>query len=190
MRIIIPIASAMAVVLASGTLTACRDKGPVYNTNHPEQGEIVLTTDWSERGEGIDTPGRYVVRVDGDDADLSTFTTDTNVLPELLGPGKHRLSLWNDVPGIVVRGNTATVETTTVSRTGEPPLGRNDFLDGEVGWFFSTAMDVEIEPDMVHNVTAVMHQRVRELTLVLEPTGGSADGIESITAMVSGWRAR
>ena len=46
--------------------------------------------------------------------------------------------------------------------------------------------EVAIEADTDYELTAVMRQQVRELTLVVEPTGDAADRIESIEGSLSG----
>ena len=43
-----------------------------------------------------------------------------------------------------------------------------------------------VEADTDHELTAAMHQQVRQLTLVIEPTGDAADRIESIEGCLSG----
>ena len=45
---------------------------------------------------------------------------------------------------------------------------------------------VTVEADTDYELTAVMHQQVRQLTLVIEPTGDAADRIESIEGALSG----
>ena len=166
------------ILIAAGAilLTACNVKDPIYETAHPEHGRITLTTDWSGRGDGIDIPDSHHVRANGDETGKQTFTAHTNDHPELFDPGTHRLHLWHDAAGITVSGNTASVAS--VTRVGG--------IHASPDWFFSAAVDVEIEADKVHPVTAVMQQQVGELTLVVEPTGSTAEGIESITGTLSG----
>ena len=43
-----------------------------------------------------------------------------------------------------------------------------------------------VEADTDYELTAAMHQQVRQLTLVIEPTGDAADRIESIEGSLSG----
>jgi hypothetical protein len=165
-------------IIAAGAilLTACNVEDPIHETAHPGHGRITLTADWSERGGGIDIPGSHHVRANGDETGKQTFTAHTNDHPELFTPGSHRLHLWHDAAGITVSGNTASVAS--VTRAG----GINPSPD----WFFSAALDIEIEADKVHPVTAAMEQQVRQLTLVIEPTGGATDRVESITGTLSG----
>ena len=46
--------------------------------------------------------------------------------------------------------------------------------------------EVTIEADTDHELTVAMHQQVRRLTLVIEPTGDAAGRIESIEGSLSG----
>ena len=46
--------------------------------------------------------------------------------------------------------------------------------------------EVTIEADTDYELTAVMHQQVRELNIIIEPTGDAKDRIESIEGHLSG----
>ena len=54
------------------------------------------------------------------------------------------------------------------------------------GWLMTSVQEVTIEADTDHELTAAMHHQVRQLTLVIEPTGDAADRIESIEDCLSG----
>lgn len=41
-------------------LAGCDVKDPIYNTPHPDKGAIVITADWTRRGEGIAAPAEYI----------------------------------------------------------------------------------------------------------------------------------
>lgn len=148
-------------------LSSCDVKDPIYNTDHPDNGKITLTTDWSARGTGIDVPATYRVRM-GDF--IETFSQPINSPENRIEPGEYSLRVYNEPGNPAVSGTTATA----------------DYADGILGWLFTSAQNVEIEADSHHNFTAAMRQQVRELTLVIEPTGGSTGRIESITASLSG----
>ena len=47
-------------------------------------------------------------------------------------------------------------------------------------------MDAVIEKDTEYELTAAMQQQVRQLTLVIEPTGGTTDRIEGVEGYFSG----
>ena len=52
-------------VWATLFLAGCDVKDPIYNTPHPDKGAIVITADWTQRGEGIATPSEYITEAAG-----------------------------------------------------------------------------------------------------------------------------
>lgn len=156
----------------------CDVKDPIYNTPHPEKGTITLTTDWSGVGEGLAAPASYTVAADGYTATLSGAV---NLLDYLFAPGKYSVFAYNAPEHIAVSGATASVAAAT------PPAGQpGAFVHPTPGWLFASATDALIEADTDHTLTAVMQQQVRELTLIIEPTGETAGSVESITGTLSG----
>ncbi|MDR2890096.1 MAG: FimB/Mfa2 family fimbrial subunit [Alistipes sp.] len=170
--------TAAATVVA--LLAGCNFFEPIYDTPHPDHGRVTLTTDWSERGEDVEIPDAWHVRVNGDDATRQTFARASVELPDLFAPETHRLHLWHDAPGITMSGNVASVEAVILNRAAPRTVS------ADPGWFFSDAVGIEIEKDKVHELTVTMHQQVRRLTLVVEPTGDAAERVESISATLSG----
>ena len=59
-------------------------------------------------------------------------------------------------------------------------------INNAPGWLMTSVQEVSIEADTDYELTAAMHQQVRQLTLVIEPTGDAADRIESIEGSLSG----
>lgn len=159
--------SLLVISVAALSLASCDVKDPIYNTDHPDHGTITLTTDWSAGGTGIDIPATYRVRM-GDFNE--TFTQPVNSPEDWFEPGDYNLLVYNEPGNPTVNGTTATA----------------NYSAGALGWLFTSAQSVAIEADNHHNITAVMRQQVRELTLVIEPTGGSSGRIENITASLSG----
>lgn len=158
------------LIAASGAallLWSCDVKDPIYETDYPEQGKITLTTDWTNRTSGIDVPASYTVKA-GDYA--ATLTGATNTVANLFDPGNYSLYVYNTADNIAISGTTITA----------------NYSAGALDWMFTCNMDVAIEKDKMHELTAVMTQQVRQLALVIEPTGGATDRIESITATLRG----
>jgi hypothetical protein len=89
--------------------------------------------------------------------------------------------VWNPAEGITVSGTTATIAAATGNRAGT-----DAFVDNAPGWFFTHTEQVSIEKDKDYPLTAAMKQQVRELTLVIEPTGDAADRITEIVAHLTG----
>lgn len=159
-------------------LTGCDTKDPIHNTPHPDYGTITLTTDWSGIGEGLTPPTGYTVTA----ADYSaTLSGATNLLDHLFKPGDCHINVYNTPEQITVIGSTATVAEAAGNADGAPKLVHNT-----PGWLFTSTMDVAIDADKDYAFTATMQQQVRQLTLIIEPTGDTADKIESITGTLSG----
>ena len=169
----IPILAAAAAAL----LAASCVKDTLYNTPHPDHGKIAVTADWSARGEGIDIPATWTVTM-GDYT--GTETSATHAPDHLFAPGSYTLVAWNPAEGITVSGTTATVAPASGNQT------TGAFIDNTPGWFFTYTEQVSIEKDKDYPLTAAMKQQVRELTLVVEPTGDAAGRITEIVAHLTG----
>ena len=149
-------------------------KDELHDTPHPDTGSIAVTADWTDRGEGVDIPASWHI-VMGDYTGTETGATHS---PDyLFNPGSYTLAVYNPADGITVSGTTATVVQ---------EAGNGAYISNTPGWLFTSVQEVEIEADTDYSLTAVMHQQVRELTLVIEPTGDAAERIESIEGTLSG----
>lgn len=153
------------------TLGGCV-KDELHDTPHPDTGSIAVTADWTGRGEGVDIPAEWTVTMGGY---TGTETGATHSPDYLFAPGSYTLAVYNPADGITVSGTTAAVAAAD-----------GGFIVNTPGWLFTSVQEVEIEADTDYSLTAVMHQQVRELTLVIEPTGDAADRIESIGGTLSG----
>ncbi len=153
------------------TLGGCV-KDELHDTPHPDTGSIAVTADWTGRGEGVDIPAEWTVTMGGY---TGTETGATHSPDYLFAPGSYTLAVYNPADGITVSGTTATVAAADGGCIVNTP-----------GWFFTSVQEVEIAADTDYSLTAAMHQQVRELTLVIEPTGDAADRIGSITGTLSG----
>ena len=153
------------------TLGGCV-KDELHDTPHPDTGKITVTADWADRGEGVDIPASWHI-VMGDYTGTETGATHSS--DHLFSPGNYTLAAYNIPEGITVSGTTAAVAAAD-----------GGFIVNTPGWLFTSVQEVEIEADTDYSLTAVMHQQVRELTLVIEPTGDAAERIESIEGTLSG----
>ena len=120
-------------------------KDELHDTPHPEKGKITVTADWSDRGDGVDIPAEWTVAM-GDYT--GTETGEAHAPDYLFEPGGYTLAAYNTPEGISIDGTTATI-------TGTP------------GWLLTAVQEVTVEADTDYELTAVMHQQVRQLTLVL-----------------------
>ena len=159
-------------------LVGCDVKDPIYDTPHPEKGAVTLTTDWSKLGDGLTAPESYTVVAAGY---TGTLSGTVNKLDYLFDPSEIRISVYNTAEHISINGTTATVAMASGN-----VVGVGSFIQNTPGWLFTSTAEMMIEKDKEHFHTAVMQQQVRELTLIIEPTGETTDRIESITGTLSG----
>ena len=162
--------------MAAAVLLSSCVKDTLYDTPHPDHGMIAVTADWSARGTGIDIPATWTVSM-GDYT--GTETGATHAPDYLFNPGDYTLAAYSTPENITISGSTATVAPTAGDGTGS-------FISNAPGWLFTSVQEVTIEADTDYDLTAAMHQQVRQLTLVIEPTGDAADRIESIEGALSG----
>ena len=159
---------AAALTLAA---TSCV-KDELHDTPHPDYGKITVTADWSDRGGGADIPAEWTVTM-GDYT--GTETGETHSPDYLFKPGGYTLAAYNIPEGITISGTMATVAAADGGCIVNTP-----------GWLFTSVQEVAIEADTDYSLTAVMRQQVRQLTLMIEPTGDAAERIESIEGTLSG----
>ena len=160
----------MAAALTLAATSCVKDE--LHDTPHPDYGKITVTADWSDRGEGVDIPAEWTVTM-GDYTGTETGATHS---PDyLFSPGNYTLAAYNTPEGITVSGTMATVAAADGGCIVNTP-----------GWLFSSVQEVAIEADTDYELTAVMRQQVRQLTLMIEPTGDAANRIESIVGTLSG----
>ena len=153
------------------TLGGCV-KDELHDTPHPDTGKVTVTADWSDRGEGVDIPAEWTVTMGGY---TGTETGATHSPDYLFNPGSYTLAVYNPADGITVSGMTAAVAAADGGCIVNTP-----------GWLFTSVQEVEIEADTDYSLTAAMKQQVRELTLVVEPTGDAAGRITEIVAHLTG----
>lgn len=165
----------MAVAAIALSLTSCV-KDDLYDTPHPDYGRIIVSADWTERGEGVPAPEKWVISIGDYTAEE---TGSTHEAERLFGPGDYRLITYNCADGITVAGTTATVSAASGERG-------NVFISGSPDWFFANVQEITVEKDREYAFTAAMHQQVRQLTLIIEPVGNTAAAIENIAGSLSG----
>ena len=177
---------AAALLLAA---TSCV-KDELHDTPHPDTGKITVTADWTDRGDGVDIPAEWTVTMGGY---TGTETGETHAPDYLFNPGSYTLAAYNTPENITVSGTTATVAPDSKVRVGQKeefqglqvPFSAT-LISNAPGWLFTSVQEVTIDADTDHELTVAMHQQVRQLTLVIEPTGDAADRIESIEGSLSG----
>lgn len=173
----------MLAAAAAALLAVSCVKNKLFDTPHPDHGTITVLADWSARGQGIDIPATWSVSV-GDYTGTETGATHTP--DRLFEPGPYSLTVWNPADGIAVSGTTATVAPTFIVHSTRVPEETGGLIISDPGWFFTHTQQVTIEKDRDHLFVAPMQQQVRELTLVIEPSGDAAGRITKIAAELSG----
>ena len=166
--------SLLAAALLLSATSCVKDE--LHDTPHPDTGKITVTADWTDRGDGVDIPAEWTVTMDGY---TGTETGETHAPDYLFNPGNYTLAAYNTPENITVSGTTATVAKAHGDAT-------DLFISDAPGWLMTSVQEVTIEADTDYELTAVMHQQVRQLTLVIEPTGDAKDRIESIEGHLSG----
>lgn len=152
-------------------LSGC-GKDDRYNTLHPDQGAVVVTTDWSDCSSDAVLPDRYVLRIGDMEQEVSG---EMNVFNALFYPGRQDLQVFHWAEGITINENIATVNTLT-----------DGTLDPMPGYLFSGREDLEIVKDDTLRVIVPMRQHIRSLTLTLKLTPGDEVRIAGTAAILTG----
>lgn len=162
-----------ALMLGACLLITSCVKDDLYNTPHPMQGAVKITTDWSARSTESVLPTDYTLRIS--EQEEQPVSEATNVFHSLLTPGEYDLLVHNSPAGMTVSGTTATV---------------NSLSDGTLeplpGYLFSAAQTLNVLKDDTLRTTVKMQQRTRQLTLVLKLKDGDHDRILSTEATLTG----
>ncbi|GHT20150.1 hypothetical protein AGMMS4957_06180 [Bacteroidia bacterium] len=162
---------ALSPLLLSGCDdTSVPEEPEVSVCPEPVVWEITLTTDWTDRTEGIAVPDSYTVVID--DNQSLNYTAPTNPLP-LLSEGTYPMLVYNTAEKITVSGTTATVATA------------GDTVDSTPGWFFASTPEIVVA-DRDSSITVAVQQQIRQLTIELTVTEGDATRITGTTATLSG----
>ena len=174
---------AAALLLAASSCV----KDELHDTPHPDTGKITVTADWNDRGDGVDIPAEWTVKM----GDYSGTETGTTHAPDyLFAPGNYTLAAYNTPENITISGTIATLAPDSKARVGQSVTQKLPFsatlISNAPGWLLTSVQEVTVEADTDYDLTAAMHQQVRQLTLVIEPTGDAADRIENIEGSLSG----
>ncbi|WP_448778699.1 FimB/Mfa2 family fimbrial subunit [Bacteroides congonensis] len=153
-------------------------KDDIYNTPHPAQGAVVITTDWSARAEQAVQPISYTLRLSGQSgqSDEQSVKGNTNLFHSLLAPAAYGLLVYNTPEAVTVSGDIARVAST----------GHGNSIESLPGYLFSATQTLDVVKDDTLFVTVGMRQRIRQLTLVLKLKEGDHDRITGLDATLSG----
>lgn len=152
---------------------SCDVKDPIYNTPHPNHGIVMGLTEWSQRGEGVEVPAKYLVEVSGT---TNTATATTFIMPGLFEPGNVEVLAYNLPAGVSANGGIATVSIGT----------DGTLLVPNAGVLFSGVATAHVVADDTTRVTLAMQQRMREMRFTLTVTDGDPERITAIEARLDG----
>ena len=133
---------------------------------------VRLTTDWSDRGEGVDLPSHYTVRTG--EWCLHEISEKTFVIPHAFQPGPHSIYIYNPAGNITVDGTTASLDV------------EDAYMKTSPGWFFTSAFHLTVEKGKSYSISSVMQQRIKELRFVLFAKADVADRVSYIEASFNG----
>jgi len=141
---------------------------PIYDYDYYDYGKIgSLITDWTERGDDVEIPESYLVKI-GDYLNILYGTS--NSIDKSFLAGKHIINIWNKTDHIAVSDMIAIA----------------DYTAGKLGWFFTGRKEVKIEIERKHSVVVFMQQQVRQLTFELEIADDVKYRLTGIVATLSG----
>jgi hypothetical protein len=135
-------------------LSGCEDE--VFNTSHPDEGGMILTTEWSQDENAV--PPAYLARTvsrEGTVSDFDNLSGTTNNL--VVDPGEVTLYVYNDAEQIRIDGERAIV-------SGD---GNGNGIAATPGAFFSYCGQVRTDQDKDTEHMALMKRRNGELKLSL-----------------------
>ena len=151
-------------------------KDDLYNTPHPDQGAVTVTTDWTECSQDATVPDSYILRIgSGEQAKEQTVSGEMNTFNALFAPGKQDLLVYHQADGITINGTTATVNSL--------PDGT---LEPMPGYLFSGTKELDIVKDDTLRVIVPVRQYTRQLALALKLNPGDEQRIIGTAATLTG----
>lgn len=152
--------------------SSCAKDDTVYDTPTSDKGVVTVSVP------GLSAGDNYILDMDGKTSEImdSIFTC-----PDLLTPGTYSLVVYNRVDGFTFDGRTARVNTLD-------DLSRADgtIVISQPGYLKTFSQDITVTAGDTLRVSPSPVQRVRDLVFELEVPQGSAELIQSVTAILSG----
>ena len=125
----------------------------------PQTGRITLTTEWDNRGAGVQIPPEYHA---GIGSWSGTLTGVRNVINHDFAPGDHHVNIYNDADKIAVSGTTGTVAAAGAG------------IDAMPGFLFTYAGEATgLHKNESREIIAPMKQQVGEVTYEIVMEDGS-----------------
>lgn len=161
-------------ICATLFLAGCDVKDPIYNTPHPDKGAIVITADWTQRGEGIATPAKYITEAAG-----TSFTLHEPVaaLAGLFVPERTELLGYNPAAHVTVKDGVATVDNDPDNAGMQHP---------DPGVLLGGTVTADVVADDTVSVVLPMRQLFRKIAFEVAINGGDSRRIVGIEARLEG----
>ncbi|MDR1524448.1 MAG: hypothetical protein LBS79_04185 [Tannerella sp.] len=141
----------LLVILIIAFFGCCDEQ---YNTQHPDEGGIILTTEWpNDMDDALSTYRARVVSLSGFIREFNNLSGATNSL--VVEPGEATLFVYNNAEHIQISGDRATVTA----------AGNAAGITTTPGTFFSYCGKVRTEQDRDTPHTALMVRRTGSLKL-------------------------
>lgn len=155
-------------------LTSCI-KHEVFNTEHPDSGALVVTTDFSEHSAEALLPASYIINVG---QWQQKAEGETNVFDRLLAPQTYDMLVYNEADGISISDGQATVNALIHN-------GRQE-IEPTPGYLFGSFQQISIAEDDTTRVRALMRQYIKRLNVSLNVKEGDYSRVEKAECTLSG----
>ncbi|MDH6359218.1 hypothetical protein [Parabacteroides sp. PF5-9] len=170
------------VVVFSCILNACvtpemyngEDPGPDPTPGDNKKGALAVSPDWSNRSMNVPTPSQFIVSLNNNEY-KATFGSGQTDFPDSIKVGNYNLQLYNEASQIQVSHSTASVDG--VSGGG---------IYASPGWFFGAYQAIEIKAEEKTQVTPIMRQLVKQLTITINVEDGGMPRILTAAGTLSG----
>ncbi|MDR0700578.1 MAG: hypothetical protein LBG28_15380 [Tannerella sp.] len=159
------------LVITILAFSGCDDEN--FNTSHPDEGGIILTTEWPDNENITPTYRARIITPSGSIRNFDNLNGATNSL--IVDPGEATLLVYNEAEHIGICGDKAIVAAADKGIAAMP------------GAFFSYCGNVRTEQDQDTPHTALMIRRTGDLklSLAIKPTA-MIDRVKTVQATLQG----
>ncbi len=161
----------MAAVFALSLTSCVKDK--LFNTPHPDKGAVVVTTDFSRRGESCPAPQEYTLVIGSESCTAPAGQPYCH--PTKFLPGNYTLLAYNACDKMTTEGGNIRVNTPSANTIEAMP-----------GYLFTARQEITVIRDDTLHIRLPMAQRTRDLHFELTVTEGDPKLIAGITGRLDG----
>ena len=162
----------IVVAVFALSLTSCvKDK--LFNTPHPDKGAVVVTADFSRRGESCPAPREYTLVISSESCTAPAGQPYCHPVKFL--PGNYPLTACNVCDKMTAEGENIRINTLSAN-----------IIDAMPGYLFTARQEITVTRDDTLHVRLPMAQRTRDLHFELTVTEGDPKLIAGITGRLDG----